>query len=387
MTQHHNIAIIGGGLGGLTLALILKRKGIESTVYELDATPTARRQGGMLDMHEESGQLALREAGLFDEFQKLILAGGEATRVLDKTATVLYEDDGENGGRPEVDRGALRGILLAALPDETVRWGSKVTGLRRLEGGRHEVTLADGTTFTADLLVGADGAWSKVRAALSDATPEYLRLTFIEVRLENAAANHPIAAEVVGGGSLFALADEKGLLAHRGTDDTLHVGAALKVPTDWARSGEVDLTSPTSAKAVLELQFADWDARLLTLVKESCGPFEPYPLYALAAGHAWTHTPGITLLGDADRLMSPFAGEGANLAMLDAAELAVAIAAQPGDRDSAIMQYEQAMFPRSEAAAAQSKAALDLCFAPSGAESLSDLMNSFGRQPESDAVA
>jgi 2-polyprenyl-6-methoxyphenol hydroxylase-like FAD-dependent oxidoreductase len=158
MATHHHIAIIGGGLGGLTLALILQRRGIETTVYELDESPTSRRQGGMLDMHEESAQFALREAGLFEEFQKLVLQDGEATRVLDKSATVLYEDDGTNGGRPEVDRGELRGILLAALNSQSVRWNSKVVNVRSLGDGRHEVTLADGGSFSADILIGADGA-------------------------------------------------------------------------------------------------------------------------------------------------------------------------------------------------------------------------------------
>jgi 2-polyprenyl-6-methoxyphenol hydroxylase-like FAD-dependent oxidoreductase len=381
MAPQHSIAIIGGGLGGLTLALVLRQKGIDATVYELDASPSARRQGGMLDMHEESGQLALRASGLFDEFQKLVLEGGEATRVMDDSATILYEDDGTHGGRPEVDRGALRGIMLAALPADSIRWGAKVTGVRKLTDGRHEVSLADGTTFSADLIVGADGAWSRVRRALSTVIPEYLGLTFVEMNIDNAADEHPVAADVAGRGSLFALADGKGLLAHRG-HDTLHVGAALRLPAARSGSNDIELGDPASARATLTREFAHWDARLLSLISESSGPFVPYPLHALPAGHAWEHEPGITLIGDAAHLMSPFAGEGANLAMLDATELAAAIAESPADPDAAIARYERAMFPRSEAAAAQSKAVLELCFGPGAASALADLMNSFGRQPE-----
>ncbi|MCU1423237.1 MAG: oxidoreductase [Microbacteriaceae bacterium] len=375
MTTHHDIAIIGGGLGGLTLALILHRHGIASTVYELDASPLARRQGGMLDMHEESGQFALREAGLFDEFRALILPGGEATRVMDKTATVLFQDDGDHGehGRPEVDRGELRDILLAALPDESMRWGSKVTAVRAVDDG-HEVELADGTTFTAGLLVGADGAWSRVRAALSPATPAYLGLTFVELRLDDASVAHAGALATAGNGSLFALDDEKGLLSHRGRHDTLHVGAALKLAADWPRSPEAE-----SAKPFLEAQFDDWDPRLRALVAESTSPFEAYPLYALPTGHRWDHTPGITLIGDAAHLMSPFAGEGANLAMLDAAELALAIASDPRHPDAAIAASERAMVERAEPAAEESAATLELCFQPGAAKALSELMSGFGR--------
>jgi 2-polyprenyl-6-methoxyphenol hydroxylase-like FAD-dependent oxidoreductase len=381
MTTNHPIAIIGGGLGGLTLALILKRNGIDSTVFELDASPSARRQGGMLDMHEESGQFALREAGVFDEFRQAILAGGQTTLVRDKTAELLFEsidNDPEHAGRPEVDRGDLRRILLSALPDDAVRWGSKVTAVRSLGGGRHEVDLADGGTFTTDLLVGADGAWSKVRALLSAEKPHYLGVTFVEMHLNNVSADHPVSLEVAGNGSLFALDDEKGLLTHRGTHDTLHIGAAMKLPADWSSSAGLDVGDRSAVKATVEVEFADWDARLRGLIADSDGPFDPYPLVALSSGHSWQHQSGVTLLGDAAHVMSPFAGEGANLAMLDAAELAAAIVSNPEAPDAAIAAYERTMIPRAEEAATESAATLELCFAPNAAKTLSDMMSGFG---------
>lgn len=170
-TTHHPVTIVGAGLGGLVLARVLHVHGIGSAVFDLDADRQARTQGGMLDIHEETGQAALRAAGLYEEFRAKVHPGGEALRVLDKRAEVLLEqkDDGD-GGRPEIDRGDLRDLLLDALPEGTVRWGSKVTDAVPLDGGRHRVTLADGTTFTTDLLVGADGAWSRIRPLLSCGT-------------------------------------------------------------------------------------------------------------------------------------------------------------------------------------------------------------------------
>ena len=153
------VTIIGAGLGGLILARVLQVHGIAATVFEADASANARAQGGMLDIHESNGQLALKAAGLFAEFLAIIHPGGQATRVLDKRGNVLLDepDDGK-GGRPEVPRGDLRRILLNALPADTVRWGYKLTAVSPLGGGRHILAFADGSTMMTDLLVGADGA-------------------------------------------------------------------------------------------------------------------------------------------------------------------------------------------------------------------------------------
>lgn len=219
-----SVTIIGAGLGGLVLARVLHVHGIRSTVFEAEASATDRAQGGMLDIHDDSGQLALDAAYLTDDFRDAILEGHQQYRILDPDGTVLLEepDDG-TGGRPEVRRGDLRRILLDSLPADTVQWGYQVAGVRTLGDGCHEVSSPTGTAVMAMLLVGADGAWSRVRPVISDDTPEYVGRSFVETYLFDADTRHPAAAQAVGGGPLFVLdPGGRGIDAHRENGGALH---------------------------------------------------------------------------------------------------------------------------------------------------------------------
>lgn len=342
------VTIIGAGLGGLTLARVLHVHGIPSEVYEAEASPTSRLQGGMLDIHDYNGQLALEAAGLMDEFRGIVLEGRQALRVLEQDGTVLFErgDDG-TGGRPEAQRGDLRRMLLDSLPAGTVRWGRKAVGARTLGDGRHEVTFDDGTSVVAGLLVGADGAWSRIRPLLTDAVPEYSGSSYVETYLYDSETRHVAVAKTVGGGSMFGTGATEGasINAHRESGDTLHAYVELSKPLEWFDA--IDFTDAEAAKARIAAEFDGWSPELTALITESDVAPIHRPAFALPSGLRWERVPGVTLLGDAAHLALAN-GEGANLAMLDGAELAKALAARPGDVETAIAEYEQAMFVRCE---------------------------------------
>jgi len=372
------VTIVGAGLGGLTLARVLHVHGIPVTIYEAEPSTETRTQGGQLDIHEYNGQLALEAAGLTDEFYAIIHAGGEATHVLDQHGTVLLDepDDG-TGGRPEVLRGDLRRVLLGSLPDEMVQWGHKVTDARPLGDGRHELTFAGGSTVTTSLLVGADGAWSRIRPLLSDAQPEYVGTTFIETYLYDADERHPAAAEAVGSGALFAVSPGKGFLAHREPDGVLHTYVALSKPQEW--TADIDFANPATATARVAAEFTGWAPGLTALITDGETTPVVRAVIALPIGHRWDRVAGVTLLGDAAHVMSPFAGEGANLAMFDGSELGKAIAAHPDDVEAALAEYEEALFPRSAQFAADSDSNHKLLFGDNAPAGLLELLT--GQEP------
>lgn len=161
------IAIVGAGPSGLALAAILEQNGLDYVVYERSQRDVAPR-GGCLDLHPGSGQRAMREAGVFAEFQK-------HSRTGDATIHLLYNHQGEKvfefgKGRdaPEIDRWAIREVLLTGIPEQRIVWGKGVETAGRREDGQVVLTLTDGTKVTGfKLVVGADGTYSKVRPLVS----------------------------------------------------------------------------------------------------------------------------------------------------------------------------------------------------------------------------
>jgi len=157
------VAIIGGGPSGLTLARLLETRKVDYVVYERDESESAVTQGGTLDLHPQTGQLALEEGGLFDNFKKLARYDATGGSILDKSGTVLLTG-GKGRDAPEIDRTLLRKLLLDSIPKEKIKWDHYVRSVEKGATGDVIVTFRDGSTASGfRLVVGADGAWSKVR--------------------------------------------------------------------------------------------------------------------------------------------------------------------------------------------------------------------------------
>lgn len=362
---HTHLAVIGAGPGGLTLARVVQRHGVPVTVYDRDAGPTVRDQGGTLDMQRDTGQVALAAAGPLTAFFAHSRPEGQDGRMLDQHGTVLAETTAapDEREKPEIDRGILRQLLLDSLEPGTVAWGHDLDHVTPIGAGQHTLAFRAGSSITTDLVVGADGAWSRVRPLLSAERPQFSGVCFVELWITDVDAAQPGIAALVGNGSMFAAADSRGIIAQRNSGGRIRVYVGFRDGVDWPRRLGVPVDDPAAVRAHLRQRFAAWGPAMTALIDASDDRITHRPLYALPVPHTWPTTAGVSLVGDAAHLMSPFSGLGANTAMLDGAELARAIIAGP-DLGAAVARYESTMLPRAAVNAAGAAEGLDSFFSP-----------------------
>ena len=335
------IAIVGGGIGGLAACAFLHRSGLAATVYE--QAPQLTEVGAGLVVAPNAVRL-LRRLGVMRHFLSRAVAlewGWEFRRwengaVLsaERLAGVCERRYGEH--TYVAHRADLLDAIRTAVPDEWIRLGARCTGLE-LRSDRARLSFADGSTVDADIVIGADGVHSVVRAAITDPAPPQAS-GICALRSLVPAAHAP------------ALARRPAQTIWLGPDHHLvHYpirGRRTINLVAFAPAGEHVEESWTATSSVAEFlaEFAGWDSRVTELIRAAETPGR----WALLDRAPLTHwsTERATLLGDAAHPMFPFYAQGAAQAIEDAACLAVCLATERDDPGQALIHYESARIAR-----------------------------------------
>lgn len=353
LLKNKQIAIVGGGPGGLTLARLLQLKGVTVKVYERDENRDVRVQGATLDLHFESGLKALEGADLMEAFKANYRPGNDRYRVVDKNATIVYDehskestgDFGDDFFRPEIDRGPLRNILLDSLQPDTVVWDSHIISLENIDN-TWKISLKNGNTAFADIVIGADGANSKIRPFVTPIKPFYSGVTYLVGNIPEAEKNAPKLHHLLNGAKVSALGDSKTIFLSAKGDGSLDFYIGWKADEDWAAESGIDFKNGKQVLEWFTTTFIGWDNIWLELFEHEQTDFIPRPLYGMPLDQYWETQPTVTLLGDAAHLLPPN-GEGVNMAMLDALELSKILTNEEfTDLKSAINHYEKRMLER-----------------------------------------
>jgi len=373
------IAIIGAGPGGLTVARLLQQGGAQVMVYERDHRRSARVQGSALDLHEESGLAALEAAGLMEAFWVNHRPDLDRLRLTDARGTVLHDHARRMSGagkRPEIERGPLRDLLLDSLQPETVQWDCKLESAV-MQDEQILLRFAGGKTALADIAIGSDGANSRLRELVTPIRPEYVGVSLVEALVPAAKQTIPELWSLLGGAALMALGGERTIGMGTKPDGSVLVYAGLKTRDDSARQSLERANRPEQRVAWFHANFEGWSELWEPLFREAVSMVWR-PLLTCPFDQHWDPKRNVTLIGDAAHVMPPYAGEGVNMAMLDALVLSRLLLNEKSS-SSAIALYEVEMFARMRHMTADTMANTEMFYATNAPDRVVSLFRSFGR--------
>jgi salicylate hydroxylase len=368
------VAIIGGGLAGLALHAALRHRGVASAVYERDATFAARHQGYGLTLQQSSRALA--SFGIRGPLREGVTSTKHVVHATD--GTVLgswgYRQWGrsENGPPPKrqnvhIARQSLRSVLLDACGGESaVQWNHKLIKYRRSSSNdddansSHELVLTfqvgggDGRQTVeraADFVVGADGIRSAVREQLLSHvvgadhryTLRYLGCLVVLgiCPLDEATKS---SSDLLDGETVFQTADGTTRMYMMPYSATAYMWQ-LSFPLEESVASRISREGPASLLRTALERCGGWHPPIPGILQSTPSDLvSGYPVYdrALLSSDDLAADPRVTLIGDACHPMSPFKGQGANQALLDALALARCLYAE-----SDLAVFEREMLHRS----------------------------------------
>ena len=340
------VAIIGGGPGGLTTALALRKQGLNAQVYE--RAHSLRPIGAGLTLAPNGLKvLAALEPGIVESLKR----AGSQLRLFNlkkSTGETLLQNRialREKYGQPllGIRWSRLQEILAAALPPDIIHLNHRCIGFEQNDSGV-EAHFDGGKTVQADLLIGADGINSAVRQALiGDGPPPYAgRMSWralIKYSHELLPPDEVITMTPSNGGKFFMLLD----VGH---------GYIFWSAGALSEDGSISQSAAEVKSRILE-EFAGWAEPVGAIVEATdAADIVERPLCDRPPLASWSKG-RVTLLGDAAHAMRPFLGQGANTAFEDACEIAQCLGNAPRI-EAALASYEKSRIQRTQVIQARS---------------------------------